>query len=195
MTSSPIIVRRPTAHRRTSFEFYRGGLGFEPIGDLADDGIPEPLQFVLDDGVRIRPIPTGGFGWITGEHDVAPAGSSECVISINARDDASVDEVLERARRGGATIVTEPGASSVGLRRRVRLSRRPPLDDHLRRRVPAHLDRLCMDVGEPALLGTRRRSTAVRRSDHSAPRAPVSTTQTSCGLCPTVTPVQRRRPS
>jgi predicted lactoylglutathione lyase len=61
---------------------------------------------VLNDGVRIMLIPTGGFGWITGGHNVAPAGSSECVISINARDDAGVDEVLERAFPSGATIVT-----------------------------------------------------------------------------------------
>jgi hypothetical protein len=32
----------------------------EPIGELADDGVPEPLQFTLNDGVRIMLIPTGG---------------------------------------------------------------------------------------------------------------------------------------
>ena len=114
MSSSPIIVCLPTADRRTSFEFYRSGLGFEPIGELADDGVPEPLQFVMNDGVRIMLIPTGGFGWVAGGRDVAPGGSSECVISINARDDAGVDEVLERARRAGATIITERGPQTWG---------------------------------------------------------------------------------
>jgi uncharacterized protein len=114
MPTTPVIVCLPTADRRTSFVFYRDGLGFEPIGELADDGIPEPLQFVLNDGVRIMLIPTGGFGWITGDHDVAAAGSSECVISITANAPADVDETLDRARGAGAEIVTEPGQQAWG---------------------------------------------------------------------------------
>lgn len=55
-----IIVCLPTADRRTSFEFYRSGLGFEPIGELADDGVPEPLQFVLKDGVPSCSFPRVG---------------------------------------------------------------------------------------------------------------------------------------
>ena len=114
MSPSPVIVCLPTADRRTSFDFYRSAFGFDPIGELADDGLPEPLQFALNDGMRIMLIPTGGFGWITGEHEVAPAGSSECVISLSAGDDAAVDDVLERARRAGATIVTEPAQQAWG---------------------------------------------------------------------------------
>ena len=65
--------------------------------------------------MRIMLIPTGGFGWITGEHEVAAAGSSECVISLSAGDDAAVDEMLERAPAVvGATIVTEPGQQAWG---------------------------------------------------------------------------------
>jgi uncharacterized protein len=44
---APVVVTLPTADRRRSFDFYRHGLGFEPVGDLADDGVPEPLQFIL----------------------------------------------------------------------------------------------------------------------------------------------------
>ena len=114
MPSSPVVVCLPTADRRTSFDFYQSALGFDPIGELADDGVPEPLQFAVNDGLRIMLIPTGGFGWITGEHEVAPAGSSECVISLSAGDDAAVDEVLGRARCAGATIVTEPAQQAWG---------------------------------------------------------------------------------
>ncbi len=114
MSATPVIVCLPTADRRTSFEFYRDGLGFEPTGELADDGVPEPLQFSLNDGLRIMLIPTGGFGWITGDHDVAVPGTSECVLSVSATGDTGVDELLERARRAGAEIVTEPGKQDWG---------------------------------------------------------------------------------
>jgi predicted lactoylglutathione lyase len=114
VSTTPVIVCLPTADRRISFTFYRDGLGFEPVGELADDGVPEPLQFILNDGVRMMFIPTGGFGWVTGDHDVAPVGSSECVISIAASTHTDVDEILERARRTGADIVTEPGQQPWG---------------------------------------------------------------------------------
>lgn len=114
MNTAPVIICLPTADRRTSFEFYRNALGFEAIGALADDGVPEPLQFVVNDGLRIMLIPTGGFGWITGDHDVAAPGSSECVLSISATGESDVDELLERARRAGAEIVSEPGHQGWG---------------------------------------------------------------------------------
>lgn len=38
MVTEPIIVCLPIADRRTSFTFYRDGLGFEPVGEVADDG-------------------------------------------------------------------------------------------------------------------------------------------------------------
>ena len=44
------------------------------MGELADDGVPEPLQLVLNDGLRLMLIPTGGFGWITEDHEVAAPG-------------------------------------------------------------------------------------------------------------------------
>lgn len=47
MPLSPIIVSLPIADRRTSFTFYGEGLGLDAIGELADDGVPEPLQFAL----------------------------------------------------------------------------------------------------------------------------------------------------
>jgi hypothetical protein len=46
MVSKPIIVCLPIADRRTSFTFYRDGVGFEPVGEVADDGVPEPLPTV-----------------------------------------------------------------------------------------------------------------------------------------------------
>lgn len=58
---APMVVALPTEDRQRSFNFYAEGLGLEPIGETAEDGIPEPLQFVLNQGVRLMLIPTGGF--------------------------------------------------------------------------------------------------------------------------------------
>ena len=52
MNDAPLIVALPTADRQVVYAFYKDGLGLEPIGELADDGVPEPLQFVLNDGAR-----------------------------------------------------------------------------------------------------------------------------------------------
>ncbi|MGP3979739.1 VOC family protein [Streptomyces sp. KR80] len=114
MTFSPVIVSLPTADRRTSFAFYGEGLGFEAIGDVADDGVPEPLQFVLNDGVRLMLIPTGGFGWVIGDREVAGRGQSECLFSLPAETKADVDELIKRAYRAGGEIVTLPGQQPWG---------------------------------------------------------------------------------
>lgn len=109
MRPAPVVVCLPIADRRTSYAFYRDGLGFDPVGEPAGDGVPEPLQFALNDGVRVMLIPTGGFGWVTGDRDVAPKGVSECVLSLGADTDQEVDELLAQARKAGAEIITEPG--------------------------------------------------------------------------------------
>lgn len=108
MTDAPLIVALPTADRQVAYAFYKDGLGFESIGELADDGVPEPLQFVLNEGARLMFIPTGGFGWVTGDHETAPPGSSEVLLSRGVAGPAEVDATVERARAAGARIVSEP---------------------------------------------------------------------------------------
>lgn len=114
MPSTPAIVSLPIADRRTSFAFYRDGLGLAPFGEPADDGVPEPLQFDLNEGLRIMLIPTGGFGWVIGDHQVAPKGTSECVLSLAVETDAEVDELISRATNAGAAIAVEPGRQPWG---------------------------------------------------------------------------------
>ncbi|MGI8695135.1 MAG: VOC family protein [Mycobacteriales bacterium] len=114
MRHQPVVVSLPIADRRASFAFYRAGLGFDPVGEPAEDGVPEPLQFALNDGVRVMLIPTGGFGWITGDHDVVPSGTSECVLSLGTDTDEDVDEMVPRALAAGATIVTPPARQPWG---------------------------------------------------------------------------------
>jgi hypothetical protein len=58
---APMVVALPTEDRKRSFNFYAEGLGLEPIGETAEDGIPEPLQFVLNHGVRLMLIPSAPY--------------------------------------------------------------------------------------------------------------------------------------
>jgi uncharacterized protein len=114
MPLSRVIVSLPIADRRTSFAFYAEGLDFEAIGEVADDGVPEPLQFGLNDGVRLMLIPTVGFGWVIGDREVAGRGQSECMFSLHAETEADVDELVERAHQAGGEVVTQPGQQPWG---------------------------------------------------------------------------------
>ena len=77
---------------------------------------------MLNDHTRLMLVPTGGFGWVIGSHQVAKAGTSECVIGIGAATDTEVDEIIERARRAGADVATEPAPAAVRLRSGVQRS-------------------------------------------------------------------------
>lgn len=110
----PITIALPTSDRKTSFDFYTQGLGFSPVGDLADDGVPEPLQFELNPGLRLMFIPTGGFGWVTGNRTTAEPEVSECLMALPVSGRQDVDSAVERARRAGGEIVVEPGQQAWG---------------------------------------------------------------------------------
>src|SRR4030095_8289515 len=104
MRYSPVLISLPVADRVRAHAFYRDALGLEAIGELADDGVPEPLMFVVNPTALLMLIPSGGFGWVIGSHEVAPSGTSECVLGITVATDAEVEATLERARAAGATI-------------------------------------------------------------------------------------------
>ncbi|MGH8982725.1 MAG: VOC family protein [Acidimicrobiia bacterium] len=57
---------------------------------------------------RLMLVPTGGFGWVIGDHHVASVGTSECVLGIGAATDDGVNAIVERSRTAGATGATEP---------------------------------------------------------------------------------------
>ncbi len=114
MTYDPMLISLPVADRARAHDFYRDGLGLEAIGELADDGVPEPLLFVLNSMSHLMLVPTDGFGWVIGDHQVAAVGTSECVLGIGAATDAAVDQIVERARRAGATVATEPASQPWG---------------------------------------------------------------------------------
>ena len=103
-----LTVCLPIEDRRAAHAFYTEGLGLEAVGEPADDGLPEPLQLVLRDDVRLMLIPRGGFDWVTGDHTVVEPGHTECLLSLWADDPAEVDEVVRRAEAAGARVVTAP---------------------------------------------------------------------------------------
>ena len=128
MTFVPMTVSLPIADRATSYHFYRDGLGLDAVGELADDGLPEPLQFVVNDGLRLMLVPTGGFGWVIGRHEVAARGQSECVLSLGVASSADADadrRAGARRRRRGGHRAASP---TLGVRGCVRRSRRSPVD-------------------------------------------------------------------
>ena len=51
----------PIKDRLVSHAFYTA-LGFAAVGELGDDGLPEPLQFEISAGLRVMLIPSRGFG-------------------------------------------------------------------------------------------------------------------------------------
>lgn len=114
MPHAPIIFCLPIADRPTSLAFYRDVLGLVPFGEVADDGVPEPLQLDLHEGVRLMLIPRGGFSWIVGRHEVATSGTSECLVNLTVDGDAEVDDLIKRAAAAGATTITEPGPQPWG---------------------------------------------------------------------------------
>jgi uncharacterized protein len=103
----------PTKNRRGSHAFYTA-LGFAAVGELADDGLPEPLQFVINAGLRVMMIPTVGFGWMIGGRKRSPRGAHECQVLITVANEAAVDELMRRAKDAGAKIVFKPGSKEWG---------------------------------------------------------------------------------
>ncbi|MCW3841217.1 VOC family protein [Micromonospora yasonensis] len=114
MPSSPVVVSLPIADRPTSHRFYSEALGLTTVGEPAADGIPEPLQFTVNDGLRLMLVPSGGFGWVIGDHEVADRGRSECVLGLTAQSPAEVNRIVEQARSAGARVVTPPAAQPWG---------------------------------------------------------------------------------
>jgi uncharacterized protein len=103
----------PIKNRRASHAFY-SALGFVAVGELADDGLPEPLQFEISVGLRVMLIPTRGFGWVIGDRRRSPRNTHECLIVVGLATDRAVDKLMRRANEAGAKIVLEAGEQMWG---------------------------------------------------------------------------------
>ncbi|SCL38778.1 hypothetical protein GA0074692_5131 [Micromonospora pallida] len=111
---SPVVVALPIADRQESYRFYQEALGLTAVGELASDGVPEPLQFTVNEGLHLMLVPSGGFGWAISPHEVAPRGQSECVVNLGVASPKEVDRAIERARGAGAEIVRKPAQQPWG---------------------------------------------------------------------------------
>ena len=82
MSFSPLVVSLPIADRRTSYEFYRDGLGLETIGEPAVRTVPGTIASraaVADRGRKAAIATTEGIpaiGTIRGTVVVAPPAKS-----------------------------------------------------------------------------------------------------------------------
>jgi hypothetical protein len=52
----PVTLALPIAERAAALAFYRDALGLEPFGEPGSDGIPEPLQFAVNEGLNLMLI-------------------------------------------------------------------------------------------------------------------------------------------
>ncbi|MGA3489266.1 VOC family protein [Micromonosporaceae bacterium DT55] len=114
MTYAQVVVSMPIADRAVSCRFYQEALGLEPIGEPAQDGIPEPLQFAVNDGLRLMLVPADGFRWVLGPREVAPRTHAESVLGLTGATPAEVDAMVARAGAAGAEVVTAPSAQPWG---------------------------------------------------------------------------------
>lgn len=49
MIRRSVTIALPIEDRKRSYDFYQVTLGLKPLGEPAADGVPEPLQFSLDE--------------------------------------------------------------------------------------------------------------------------------------------------
>ncbi|WP_051415584.1 VOC family protein [Nocardiopsis sp. CNT312] len=89
--------------------FYRDAFGFEPIGEPAEDGMPEPLMFRLDQRTVLVLVPDDGFDWVLGDgRALTPAGTSECLLGAGVPTEGEVAELVGRVRDAGGGVLAEP---------------------------------------------------------------------------------------
>jgi predicted lactoylglutathione lyase len=111
--SYDVVLALPTEDRGRAHAFARA-LGLETPGDLADDGVPEPLRVTLNERTAVMYIPTGGFGWVTAGRPTAGRDTAECLVSLQVSATTRVDDLLERAATGGGEIVSPAQQKSWG---------------------------------------------------------------------------------
>jgi uncharacterized protein len=111
--SYDVVLALPTEDRGRAHAFARV-LGLDTPGELADDGVPEPLRVVLNERTAVMYIPTGGFGWVTAGRPTAERGTAECLVTLEVSTAADVDDVMARAAISGGEVATAAQDQSWG---------------------------------------------------------------------------------
>jgi predicted lactoylglutathione lyase len=111
--SYDVVFALPTEDRGRAHAFARA-LGLDTPGELADDGVPEPLRVVLNERTAVIYIPTGGFGWVTAGRPTAERGTAECLVTLHVSTAAEVDDVVARAAISGGEVAAAAQHQSWG---------------------------------------------------------------------------------
>lgn len=102
-------ISLPIADRVSSMRFYLETFGFEPVGEPAEDGVPEPLMFRIDQGTVLALIPSDGLGFVLGDsRALASSGTSECILGMGVATVQEVADLVERIGNAGGTVLAEP---------------------------------------------------------------------------------------
>ncbi|MDP9794773.1 putative glyoxalase superfamily protein PhnB [Catenuloplanes nepalensis] len=115
MTFTGFSVSLPITDRQASHDFYSDGFGLPAVGEIASDGLPEPLQFDVGNGVLIILVPTGGFDWAIGERRMADDQAVSTVLELAVEDSTQVTAAFDRAVAAGGTPVASPAAQPWGM--------------------------------------------------------------------------------
>ncbi|PRB09808.1 VOC family protein [Microbacterium sp. MYb62] len=107
-------ISLPTGDRHRAMSFYRAVFDLELIGEPDAEGIPEPLQFRLGEGLLLTLIPRGGLAGVLGERDLAPSDRSECVFGHTVSTRAEVDQLVARICDAGGSVLTEAALEDWG---------------------------------------------------------------------------------
>src|SRR6187200_2424293 len=91
-----LVLALPTADRSRAYAFAQA-LGLETPGELAEDGVPEPLRVQLNEQASVMYVPTGGFGWIT-----------------DGRATTEPDDLLGRVDAAGGHVASGPQRKTWG---------------------------------------------------------------------------------
>jgi predicted lactoylglutathione lyase len=111
---APLTVCLPTDDRGRAAAFYRSAFDLPFVGDLEDDGLPEPLQLQINDQTLLMLIPRDGFGYtLAGAHAASPDEHSG-FLTIGASDPSEVDRMFTRCVEAGATALDPPNRKPWG---------------------------------------------------------------------------------
>jgi predicted lactoylglutathione lyase len=113
MTSYDMVIALPTADRSRAHAFALA-LGLETPGELAEDGVPEPLRVQLNERASVMYVPTGGFGWITDGRSTAEPGTCECLLSLQVGSSSEVEDLIGRVDAAGGRVSSRPEQKSYG---------------------------------------------------------------------------------
>ncbi|HSE29712.1 MAG TPA: VOC family protein [Candidatus Saccharimonadales bacterium] len=113
MSIKELIVALPTDDRAKAFEFYKS-LGFKLARNPESNELPEPLELRLTSNTVLMLVPRDGFAFVTHGNQVAANGVSEVMQTFMVDEKATVDDMIAKAKKAGATIVIEPSQQFMG---------------------------------------------------------------------------------